>query len=139
MSALPLRRRLLGSASTVTTLLALLAIAPSAEAQLAVEGQGATAQESAGNGNGVLEPGESFAITEPLGSAEFDTLTGVSGALSTSSPGVTLTRASSAYPNLDFGSVADNVTPFAGTLGDSAECGAALSFDLAVATDQGSV
>jgi subtilisin-like proprotein convertase family protein len=139
LTALPLRRRLLCSVSTGVLLLAMLAIAPTASAQLAVEGQGATVQETPGNGNGVTEPGESFALTEPLGSAEFDTLTGVTGTLTTSSPGAALTQATSAYPNLDFGSVADNLTPFAGTLAASAECGARLSFNLAVTTDQGTV
>jgi subtilisin-like proprotein convertase family protein len=139
MPALPLRRRLLCSASTGVALLAVLAMAPSASAEPAIEGQGATVSETSGNGNGVTEPGESFALTEPLGSAEFDTLTGVSGTLTTSSPGVALTQATSAYPNFDFGSVADNLTPFAGTLADSAECGARLSFSLGVTTDQGTV
>jgi subtilisin-like proprotein convertase family protein len=137
MTALPLLRRFVCGASTGVALLAVLALAPSASAQLAVEGQGATVQETSGNGNGVTEPGESFALTESLGSAEFDTLTGASGTLSTSSPGVALTEATSAYPNLDFGSVADNLTPFAGTLAASAECGARLSFSVAVTTDQG--
>ena len=139
MTALPLHRRLLCSAGTGVALLALLAMAPAASAELAVEGQGVTVQEVSGNGNGVTEPGESFSLTEPLGSAEFDTLTGVSGTLTTSSPGVALTQATSAYPNLDFGSVADNLTPFAGTLAASTECGARLSFSLAVTTDQGTV
>jgi subtilisin-like proprotein convertase family protein len=139
MTALLLRRRLLCSASTGVALLAVLAMAPSANAALAVEGQGATVNETSGNGNGVTEPGESFGLTESLGSAEFDTLTGVSGTLTTSSPGVTVTQSTSAYPNLDFGSVAGNLTPFAGTLADSAECGARLSFNLALATDQGTV
>jgi subtilisin-like proprotein convertase family protein len=139
LTAFPLRRRLLCSASTGVALLAALAMAPAASAELAAEGQGATVQETSGNGNGVTEPGESFSLTEPLGSAEFDTLTGVSGTLTTSSPGVALTQATSAYSNLDFGSVADNLTPFAGTLADSAECGARLSFNLAVTTDQGTV
>jgi subtilisin-like proprotein convertase family protein len=137
MTALPRPQRLLCIASTGIALLAVLAMAPAANAQLAIEGQGASVQETSGNGNGVTDPGETFALTESLGSAEFDTLTGVTGTLNTSSPGATLTQATSAYPNLDFGSVADNLTPYAGTLADSAECGARLSFSLAVTTDQG--
>ncbi|MDX6673804.1 MAG: hypothetical protein QOH11_1222, partial [Solirubrobacteraceae bacterium] len=116
MTGLPLYRRLLCRASTGVALLAVLVMAPAASAQLAVEGQGATVNETSGNGNSVTEPGESFALTESLGSAEFNTLTGVSGTLTTSSPGVTVTQATSAYPNLDFGSVAGNLTPFGGRL-----------------------
>ena len=139
MTATPPRRRLLWSAAaTIASLATLVATAP-ASAQLAVEGQGTTVTETAGNGNGVVEPGDAFAIHETLGSAEFDTLTGVTGTLSTSSPGVTLSQASSAYPNLDFGTPADNLTAFEGKLADSAECGARLAFDLAVSTDQGPV
>ena len=96
MTALPRPRRLLCSASTGAALLAVLAMAPAANAQLAIEGQGATVHQTSGNGNGVTEPGEAFALTESLGSAEFDTLTGVTGTLATSSPGAALTQATAA-------------------------------------------
>jgi subtilisin-like proprotein convertase family protein len=119
--------------------LALGVLAPVAGAQLAVEHQSTTVTEVGGNGDGALDPGEGFSLTEQVLSSEFDVLGGLSGALSTASPGVTLGVATSPYPDLTFGTPAANTTPFTGSLAATAECGAPLDFTLGLTTDHGTV
>jgi subtilisin-like proprotein convertase family protein len=119
--------------------LALCLLPPAAGAQLAVEHEATTVTEVGGNGDGALDPGESFSLTEGVRSSEFDVLGGVSGTLSTASPGVTLDGSTSPYPDLTFASSAVNVTPFTGSLASSADCGGPLDFTLGLTTDHGTV
>lgn len=56
----------------------------------------------------------------------------VSATLSSSSPGVAITQATSAYPNIPAGAGAANVTPFAFTLAPGTVCGSELQFGLQV-------
>ena len=50
--------------------------------------------------------------------------------LTTSTPGVTVTQASSAYPNLDIDASGANTTPFQFETSSSFVCGTAISFSL---------
>ena len=119
--------------------LALCVLPPAAGAQLAVEHETTTVTEVRGNGDGALDPGEGFSLTERVLSSEFDVLGGVSGALSAASPGVILDVSTSPYPDLTFASPAANATPFTGSLASTAECGAPLDFTLGLTTDHGPV
>src|SRR5947209_2219748 len=68
-----------------------LAARPTAHAQLAVQHDSTVVTETAGNGNGIPEPGDTLALTENVMSVDPDqTFTGVTGALSTTSPDVTI-------------------------------------------------
>lgn len=58
--------------------------------------------------------------------------TAVTGTLTTSTPGVTVTTGVSAYPNLPAGGSGSNVTPYAFTVGAAVPCGTVLSFSLSV-------
>jgi PKD repeat protein len=107
----------------------------------------ATATETAGNGDGILAPGKSFALTERIKNSDslVPNLTTVKGSLAydpgttaqAGPPLVTLANSLSNYPNLAFGAAGDNITAFTGTLSSSAECGVNLNFVLSVTADQG--
>ena len=86
-----------------------------------------------GDGDNFIEPGEGGMITVPLTNVGGATALGVSATLMTSTPGVTITSATSNYPNIGSnGQSANNVTPFAFTLANSAPCGVAIDITLTV-------
>jgi subtilisin-like proprotein convertase family protein len=118
--------------------LAALVAAPAAHADLAVQHDSTAVTETAGNGNGIPEPGDTLAITENVMSVDPDQdYTGITGTISSSAPGVTITSGSSAYPDLSFATVAGNSSPFAVSLDSSMECGVALPFNLNLQTSAG--
>jgi subtilisin-like proprotein convertase family protein len=118
--------------------LAALAAAPAAHAQLAVQHDSTVVSETAGNGNGVPEPGDTLALTENVLSVDPDqTFTGVSGTLSSASPDVTVGASSSAYSDLLFGVPTPNSSPYSVALASTAECGAPVPFSLALQTSAG--
>jgi len=86
-----------------------------------------------GDGDNFVEPGESGMLTIPLTNVGGATALGVTATLTTSTPGVTITSASSNYPNIGSnGQSANNITPFAFTLANTAPCGVAIDFKLTV-------
>ena len=91
-----------------------------------------------GNGNGYAEPGEIavqlFVSLENNGAAPG---TGIDAVLSTTTPGVTVTQNTSAYPNLAAAAAAPNTTAYRITLAPTLVCGTILQFELAVTTDHG--
>src|SRR5262245_34955153 len=102
-------------------LMALVA-APAAVADLAVQQDSTVVAETAGNGNGVPEPGDTVAVTENV--VSFDdtqTLTGVTGTVSTTNGDTTVTANSSPYADLMFGWPTGNTNPYSVTLGSSME------------------
>jgi YD repeat-containing protein len=126
---------------------AALAAAPAAQADVLVSHVGSTLTETAGNGDGLVAPGESFALTERITNADslVPTMTGVTGTLAydpgttaqAGPPLVSLANVFSNYPNLAFGAQGDNLTAYTGTLSAAAECGVNLPFVLSVASNQG--
>lgn len=118
--------------------LAALAAAPAAHAQLAVQHDSTVVTETAGNGNGIPEPGDTLALTENVMSVDPEQVfTGVTGALSSTSPDATITAGSSAYPDLFFAATAGNTTPFAVQLASTMQCGVTVPFNLALQTSAG--
>jgi subtilisin-like proprotein convertase family protein len=86
-----------------------------------------------GDGDNFVEPGEGGMLTIPLTNVGGATALGVTATLNTSTPGVTITSAASNYPNIGSnGQSANNVTPFAFTLANTAPCGVAIDFTLTV-------
>jgi len=86
-----------------------------------------------GDGDTFIEPGESGRITVGLSNVGGATALGVSATLTTSTPGVTITNATSSYPNIGSnGQSANNITPFAFTLSNMAPCGLVVDFSLTV-------
>ena len=86
-----------------------------------------------GDGDNFVEPGEGGMLTVALANVGGATALGVSATLTTSTPGVTITSATSNYPDIGSnGQSANNVTPFAFTLANTAPCGVAIDFTLTV-------
>jgi hypothetical protein len=86
-----------------------------------------------GDGDNFVEPGEGGAVTVSLTNVGGATALGVTGTLTTSSPGVTITHPTSSFPNIGSnGQSANNITPFTFTLANNAPCGAAIDFTLTV-------
>ena len=88
----------------------------------------------AGDGDGTLEPGESFTLSQALRNVRATAVTGVTSVLSESDPDVTLSQTASAYPNVAVGATQVNTTPFAGSLSSGASCGARVELSLQVTT-----
>jgi hypothetical protein len=86
-----------------------------------------------GDGDNSIEPGEGGALTATLTNIGGATALGVSATLTTSTPGVTITTASSSYPNIGSnGQSAVNNIPFAFSLTPTAACGIAIDFTLTI-------
>ncbi len=94
---------------------------------------------SGGDGDGVAEPGEKLQLSVTLENGWTSTASGISAALSTSTPGVTITSASSMYPDLAaLGGSGANATIFAFTIDTTVTCSTTIAFQLDITTDQGS-
>src|SRR5262249_46547536 len=90
-----------------------------------------TATASGGDGDAFVEPGEGGSLTVALSNIGGATALGVTGTLMTSTPGVTITNATSNYPNIGSnGQSANNITPFTFTLANTAPCGLVIDFTL---------
>ena len=74
------------------------------------------------NGDGYLEPSESFTLRQRVRNTGTDVATGVSATLA-GSGALSLTQASSTYPDITADSDEENDTAFEGTLGGTAACG----------------
>lgn len=112
-----------------------------ARADLQVQHDSYTATEApGGDGDGIIGPGDPFTLTENLHSSSRTTLTNVKGTLQTTAPGVTVTQATSPYPDLAFGVSNGNTTPFQALLASSPTvgCGVNVPFTLQLTADQGS-
>jgi subtilisin-like proprotein convertase family protein len=98
-----------------------------------LESGAAVATPAGGDGDGFIEPGESGTLTATLVNVGGATAVGVSATLTTTSPGVTITSATSGYPIIGSnGQSAANTAPFAFTLDHSASCGQGIDFRLTV-------
>jgi PKD repeat protein len=121
--------RLLSHAAVALVVLAACASAPAAAEASPVLGHVST--DASVPGGGLIAPGDSISLDETINNSG-DPLTGASGLLSTSTPGVTVTQGSSPYPDMDFGDSGHNTTPFTATLDSSVVCGTRLAFSLQV-------
>jgi subtilisin-like proprotein convertase family protein len=84
--------------------------------------------------NGVIEPGENITLNVALNNSGNTTATGVSATLSTTTPGITVTQSTSAYPNIPNNGTVTNTTPFAFSVSGSFPCGTTINFLLTVTT-----
>ena len=66
------------------------------------------------NGNGYLEPGETFQLDERIRNIGGATATNITSVVSSSSPGVSISQPNSAYPDIPAGGTGTNTTQFAG-------------------------
>ena len=98
-----------------------------------VSASSATATETAGNGDGLVEPGECGNLLVTLNNfSTSTTLTAVSATLSTTTPGVLIDVATSAYAAMAPGATEVNTTPFHFSLETSVSCPLTIDFTLTV-------
>ena len=125
-------------AGIVMPVAALLASGATGTAFFAI--QSAVAAENPGNGNGVVNGGEGARLAIVLQNLGVQGATGVSGALASGSPSITMTTpATASYPNLPAltGSGAGS-SPYLFTLASNAPCPLTGNFTLNVVHDGGS-
>lgn len=89
-----------------------------------------TALENPGNGNGVLDAGENATMNITLRNDGVSPATAISATLTSSTPGVTITQGTSAYPDLAVGASGTNTTPFQFSIAGFVQCPATLEFSL---------
>jgi len=94
-----------------------------------------------GNGNGRIEPGESdIRVSVGIRNSGNTPATGVTATLVSGVSTVTVTGATSAYPNLPSDGVSrNNTTPFVLSVGSNHPCGASIPLTLNVTSPQASV
>ena len=89
-----------------------------------------TSIAAGGDGDGALEPGETFALTERLANAGEAGAASIRGTLD-------ITQSSSAWLNLAAGETGTNLTRFTGELASDATCGADVAATLSLTTSGG--
>jgi subtilisin-like proprotein convertase family protein len=92
---------------------------------------------SGGNGNGMIDPDECNNLSVTLLNLGNEAATGVSATLSTTTPGVTITQATSSYPAIPPGGTATNSTPFQISTSPAFICGISVNLTLTVTADDG--
>lgn len=92
-----------------------------------------TAVAVGGDNDIYIEPGESGRLAVQLINNGGATALGINAALTTTTPGVTITQGTSSYPNIGSnGASAFNNTPFTFNLAGDAPCGLTINFTLTV-------
>ncbi len=99
---------------------------------------GFTEVKDLGNGNGAVEPGEAAHVNFSLSNGTQSASSGVTGTLTSATPGVTVTKGSASWPDIAPGEGAMAQEPFAVNLASSVTCGSNFALDLAAASSQGS-
>lgn len=100
---------------------------------------GVTDASGNGNANSVAEPGEdAIVLALPVRNAGAITGTGVTGTLSSLTATATVVTAVSAYPDLPFNTVGNNLSPLVISISPSHPCGAPVNVRLTMASAEGS-
>ncbi len=100
---------------------------------------GFSIDDSIGNGNGVINRNECVIINIAADNIGCATATGVSGTISTTTPGVTVTPATSGFANIAAGQTASNTTPFILTTSSTFVCGTPIDLSGTLNSSAGSV
>lgn len=88
-----------------------------------------------GNGNGVCEPGETVDLDVTLSST--GAFTGISGTLTSSTPGVTILDGNVNWPDLGSGGSAAGTTSFSVKIAGTSTCFSTIDLDLEVTANEG--
>ena len=94
-----------------------------------------TIDDSLGNNNGIVNRDECIKLTIGISNDGCIADSHISAVLSTTTPGVTVNQALSAYPNMAVNTNGTNVTPYAFTTQSSFGCGTPIDFTLHVTSD----
>ena len=125
-------------ALSITVALAALGVAPAAQAAVLPLTHATVAVVDSPH-DGVIAGGDTLVITETIHNSDSTaTLTGLTAALTTDTPDVSIDQGSSAYPDIAAGADAANTTPLQVTLDPSLPCGTTLHFNLTVTNATGS-
>ncbi len=89
-----------------------------------------------GNGNGLVDNNECNDLQIFLGNSSGGSATGVSGSLSSSTPGVIVVQALAPYPAIPNSTTNANLTPFRISIAPTLVCGMPIDFTLVVKSDQ---
>lgn len=92
-----------------------------------------------GDGDGVLDPGESGRLSLALSNPHSRAVTGVAGTLTSTAPGLTIDQPTASWTDLPGRSTRIGSPSFALRLRSGAACGATLALTVAVTTAQGDV
>jgi C1A family cysteine protease len=94
--------------------------------------------DSAGDGDGMPEAGESIFLPLTLENTGWEGATGVTATISSPDPEVTITTASAVFPDIASGSSGQSASPhFAFFINGAVPCGRRLHFIISVDSDQG--
>jgi C1A family cysteine protease len=94
--------------------------------------------DSAGDGDGTPEAGESISLPLTLENTGWENATGVTAIMSSPDPDVFITTASASFPNIAGGGNEQSDSPhFAFTIESAVPCGGRLHFIISVDSDQG--
>jgi hypothetical protein len=97
-----------------------------------------TCAAGGGGGNGVFEAGEDATLPVSLQNIGDTTATGVSGTLSTTQPGVVITRPLASFANATEGAIVTSLAPHFGVwAAPTVACGTIVPFTLALSSGQG--
>ncbi len=89
-------------------------------------------------GDGVVDRGEDVTAAVTLRNTGTVPLSGVTATLATAAPGVVVTRAAAAFPDLPLGAAAASAAPhFAYAVGPAVPCGTEIPFTLAIRSAEG--
>jgi hypothetical protein len=92
---------------------------------------------SNGDGDGLVDCGETIELTVQVGNQGADAATGVNGTLSSSDANVSCTSSTSTYPDISGGGSAANDTAFVCTVGGGTPDGHTITFDLELTASTG--
>ncbi|HET6646416.1 MAG TPA: carboxypeptidase regulatory-like domain-containing protein, partial [Pyrinomonadaceae bacterium] len=92
---------------------------------------------SGGNGNGVIDRNECNTLNVTISNPGCAPLTGATGVLSSSTPGVIITQPNSPYPNIPVDGTGTNTVPFQINTTADFVCGTNISFTLTVTSNEG--
>lgn len=99
---------------------------------------GIDVDDSLGNNNHIVDPGEEVRLTVRLGNYGAVDAGSINAVLSTTTTGVTVTGANSAYPNINVGRSAANSTPFSFRVAGNVPMNTVIHLNLAVNTSSSS-
>ena len=85
-----------------------------------------------GDGDAFVEPGEGFDLTVALSNVGGAGASAISATLASTTPGVTVSSGSSAYPSIALSGSGLNATPFAFAVAPSVVCATSIQFTLTV-------
>jgi len=106
---------------------------------LAIQYSDVRYQEQNGNGNGVIEPGETVEAFFKLSNKAIKATTNIQGVLSSSSAKVAIVEGNTSFSDMNVGETSEAKSPLVFKVSASAACGEKVPLTLKASSDQGAV